>query len=87
MAPALCVRCAVTPTCRSPSPRIVEDRLARLAMLGCCLTHDSSDVHGQKRFEIKPWLLGMLNEAKEDLEVAVRRGNFAEARTFQQQVR
>ena len=29
----------------------------------------------------------MLNEAKEDLEVAVRRGNFAEARTFQQQVR
>ena len=28
----------------------------------------------------------MLNEAKEDLEVAVRRGNFIEARRFQEQV-
>ena len=29
----------------------------------------------------------MINEAKEDLEVAVRRGNFVEAKTFQDQVR
>ena len=29
----------------------------------------------------------MINEAKEELEVAVRRGNFVEAKTFQDQVR
>ena len=29
----------------------------------------------------------MINEAKEDLEVAIRRGNFVEAKTFQDQVR
>ena len=29
----------------------------------------------------------MINEAKEDLEVAARKGNFAEARHFQEQVR